>query len=757
MAPRRPVPNREDSNTSLQSRPAAQQTEARPLNLAGTIAGALASGALVIMLTASHASLIFSPRQPDLYAIGFQMAVMSSIVLSAVIALFSSIRGAIAFTQDTTSLSISVLCVAVLAALPAGIGQAEQLSTLLAGILSATFAAGLFFYLMGRFKLGRLIRFTPIPVIGGFLAATGCLIVKGGFGLVWTGPGVLDSLAQFGGAEQLFKPLAAICLAAVLFVAARRSASPYVVPVLVLACVAVFHLVRLLYGFTVGDLAASGWLAGEIPAQAVQPAFMRIDPQAVEWTLLMRQFPLILTVLAVGTIALLMSSSAMELSLDNEIDLDRELRAAGAGSILSCLGGGLPGYVSLSCTMLNRQLGGRARAGGLIVAAMGIGVLAMGAGALQIIPLPVLAGLLIWVGSCLVYDWLYRSWSRVSLAEYLVLLVIVLVVVFVGMLEGVFTGLIAGVALFVIDYSRIEVIKTQLTARHFNSRRVMPDAWRDMMRRHGGEIVILKLQGFIFFGTAHQLVERIRTRLESQDQARVRYLVMDFRHTNGIDSSAVLSFIKLERMAKEFRCKVVLTSLDDDTFATLKRGGFARDETSNARFFDTLDTGLQWCEDKLIAKVAPDLGEISRVPIQERLFDGDGSSAMAERMLSHMGRYNIEAGTVLIEQGSASRDMYFVESGQFSVMIDRGDGADLRISTLLPGAVIGEVAFYMGRERSASVVCDEAGCVWRLSRDGLERMKQADPEAANYLNERMSYMLAERLIGTTRLVQHLAD
>ena len=40
---------------------------------------------------------------------------------------------------------------------------------------------GIFFFILGTLKLGKLVRFIPYPVVGGFLAGTGCLIVKFAF------------------------------------------------------------------------------------------------------------------------------------------------------------------------------------------------------------------------------------------------------------------------------------------------------------------------------------------------------------------------------------------------------------------------------------------------------------------------------------------------------------------------------------------------------------------------------------------------
>ena len=38
-----------------------------------------------------------------------------------------------------------------------------------------------FFFILGSLKLGKLVRFIPYPVVGGFLAGTGWLIIKFAF------------------------------------------------------------------------------------------------------------------------------------------------------------------------------------------------------------------------------------------------------------------------------------------------------------------------------------------------------------------------------------------------------------------------------------------------------------------------------------------------------------------------------------------------------------------------------------------------
>lgn len=211
-------------------------------SLTSIAAGALISGSLVIILTATHAALVFSPQQPDMFAIGFQLALMSTIVLSVFAALFSSIKSATAFTQDVTAVSIAVLAVTVLSAFPAGISDPEQLSTLLTTIALVTLSTGAFFYVLGRLHLGKLIRFTPIPVIGGFLAATGWLIMKGALSITLAQTITLDNALIILAEDSLPRLAAASAVALAAIIAVWRFANPVIVPFVVLVSVAMFHL-----------------------------------------------------------------------------------------------------------------------------------------------------------------------------------------------------------------------------------------------------------------------------------------------------------------------------------------------------------------------------------------------------------------------------------------------------------------------------------------------------------------------------------
>ena len=72
-----------------------------------------------------------------------------------------------------------------------------------------------------------------------------------------------------------------------------------------------------------------------------------------------------------------------------------------------------------------------------------------------------------------------------------------------------------------------------------------------------------------------------------------------------------------------------------------------------------------------------------------------------------------------------------------------------------PGAVIGEVALYTRRPRSASVVAESACTLHRLSRSALEAMVRDDSDTAARLQSWFAERMADRLSDNLRIVRVL--
>jgi CRP-like cAMP-binding protein len=85
------------------------------------------------------------------------------------------------------------------------------------------------------------------------------------------------------------------------------------------------------------------------------------------------------------------------------------------------------------------------------------------------------------------------------------------------------------------------------------------------------------------------------------------------------------------------------------------------------------------------------------------------------------------------------------------------DGRELRLRTMGPGAVIGEMGLYLGQPRSASVVTDQPTHLYCLSAVALETMHRETPAMAAGFHRFVASLLAERLAHANATLQTLVD
>src|SRR5581483_8563953 len=203
-----------------------------------------------------------------------------------------------------------------------------------------------------------------------------------------------------------------------------------------------------------------------------------------------------------SVIAILMNATGIELDARRDIDLDRELRTAGIANLAAGIGGGSPGFHSVTLSVLASRLAARGPLAGVAVALVCFAALLFAEVLLDLLPTPLLGGLLIFIGGRLVFDWLIRSWSKLSRWEYAVVVLIFAVIGAIDFGWGILVGLVAAALLFAVEYGRVEIVRHFMTGRDYQSGHDSSEERRELLRAAGEAILILRLQGFIFFGTA---------------------------------------------------------------------------------------------------------------------------------------------------------------------------------------------------------------------------------------------------------------
>ena len=111
----------------------------------------------------------------------------------------------------------------------------------------------------------------------------------------------------------------------------------------------------------------------------------------------------------------------------------------------------------------------------------------------------------------------------------------------------------------------------------------------------------------------------------------------------------------------------------------------------------------------------------------------------------------------MIHQGEAPDDVFVLESGRLQVEMVTPEGTRMRLRTVLPGVVVGEIALYTGVPRTADVVAETPSVVLRLTRASIERMERSEPELAAALHRWLATTVSERLTDTLRAFDALLD
>lgn len=590
--------------------------------------------------------------------------------------------------------------------------------------------------------------------MAGFLAGAGLLIVRGGLSITVGQRLDASGLALLAGTSVQVRLVAALALVAAILLLTRRWPVSVVLPGVAAAGWAACLIVAAAAGIDPAAARAEGWLVNFVRGAAWPPVPLA-DIALVDWGALLAALPALPVVVALSVMTLAMNVSAIEMAARSDIDLDRELRSVGVQNLLGGAGGGLPAYHSVPLTLLVRRFRAPGAAAGLIVAAACIAALASGNVFLAHIPTPILGAMVIWVGLSLVIDWLVRSFGRLPVWEYLVVVLIVAVIVVAGLHVGLVVGLVSAAVLFAVEYGRVEIVRHVMTGRDLQSGVDASEQRRRILGAAGDAILVVRLQGYLFFGTADRMRRRIQERLGSAPMP-VRYLILDFGRVTGLDSSAAISFVRLAQASGPATFTLICCGMGAEVHAALRRAGFAPGPDAAIHFAGDLDRGLEWCETALLSAIAPDVVGGRAVPVLDTLAAVTGDRALAERLLPYLERCELAADADLIAQGAAASDIFFVESGRAAVLLAAG-GEDVRLATLGPGAIVGEMAFYLGQARSASVRAEAPVVAWRLSSASLARLESDLPEALIGFHRGMAAILAERLSGANRLVRLLSD
>ena len=130
----------------------------------------------------------------------------------------------------------------------------------------------------------------------------------------------------------------------------------------------------------------------------------------------------------------------------------------------------------------------------------------------------------------------------------------------------------------------------------------------------------------------------------------------------------------------------------------------------------------------------------------------EATAADWAKVFAHAEPLRVAAGLAVLQAGEEARGLYLITEGTLGVRLPRGDSA---FKTIEAPAVVGELAFFDGLPRSATLVAETDVEAVRIDPSGFDRLAAEEPELARALLLDLARILALRLRMASDLIAEL--
>jgi len=718
-------------------------------DITSNILAGLTSGIVTLVYSISFAALIFSGSLSQFFPQGAGIALIGATITAIIVALRSSLPFTLAGPEGNSAIILALMAGTIASSLNTPETESYLYPTVWAAIILSSLITGVSLYILGKFHLGQWARFIPYPVIGGFLAGTGWLITRNSFNVMAGVPLEFTELHRLIQGDTLCHWLTGIVFALILFFTLNRHKQFWVLPSLLLSGIAGFNSIWWIVNNYWFKVDAEGWFFKPFSGSDLWKAWDYSTLTRIDWYVLLHQCSTLIAMAVIVMITILLNSTGLEIAISRTIDLNRELRANGIANLVNGFCGGMVGYLSINRCLINQHAGANSPLAGIVAGSLCGSMLLFGSAFLSYIPKAILGGLLLYIGLNLLLHWIYKSWFQFPRRDCFLIMMILVAIAGWGFLQGVIAGIIVACILFILSYGHTSSVKYTSSARTFRSKVERSSHQKLLLQEEGDSIFILVLHGFIFFGTANDLLEKVHQRIANPKLPTPHFIVFDFRLVIGLDSTAVLSFMKLAQLANKSGFGLVFTKLETNFEWQVKQEKLF-DEVSR---FPDLDQGIEWCENKLME--TNQVAHSAMIPLQDQLQSFLLDDQLVPALMKYFQLLIIPEGDFLFRQGDPSDGLYFLESGQVTVVLELSNGQSIRRRTYIMGTVMGEMGLYTKAPRSASVVAEQLSHLHHFSSKSFEKMTIENPQLAVSFHSSIVNLLAERLKSSEEEIKNL--
>ncbi|HVE43822.1 MAG TPA: bifunctional SulP family inorganic anion transporter/carbonic anhydrase [Gammaproteobacteria bacterium] len=401
----------------------------------------------------------------------------------------------------------------------------------LEALICITLMTGVLQLMSGFLGIGKLARYVPLPVISGFTAGIGVIILVGqlprAFGLVL--PPDISITTVFSYISANSSEISYTCLSLVVLTIVIIRGLPLLFPRVpsILPAVITVGLIAYFFGFT--DVP----VIGEVPHTLPMP-HLPAWPAISFHEFMFNSFAIYL----LASLETLLSTTAIDkITNDKKHDSNQELIGQGLGNIVVSFFSGMPVTAVIARSMTNVRAGAKTRRSSIIHSIVLLLAVLMASSVIAHIPIVALSGVLFSVAYSMINFREFRELWQTARPEAVIYAVTFFVIIFFDLIAGFQVGIIVA--------SAILLLKATRTNLHITS------SSRD-------NVIRLSLSGTLTFLSSGNLAE-LEKKLHNVKPGQM--VLLDLSQVTNIDSSGASSIIDLFTLCKNKQISFYLKGL----------------------------------------------------------------------------------------------------------------------------------------------------------------------------------------------------
>lgn len=396
---------------------------------------------------------------------------------------------------------------------------------------ASIFLAGIILIVFGLFKIGELIRFTPYPLIMGFLTGISLLIFKE----------VIMEAVHLPAYESL------LIIATTLLVFALKAVDRRI-PALIISLIVMSFIV---------------WAAG-LDVETIGQVSLALKMPVVPISLaeLQNVLPSAFLLAVIISMDSLLTTVIVDRIKGTKSPANRELIGQGIGNIFSPMFGGIASSGSDIPTLANIKAGSVSRLSSALSRIFLLLLVVFFSPWLSYIAKPALSGLLVYIGIEII-DYKYISgWKKIPVEDLLVFITVAILTVTVSLITAVGIGFVLASFLFLKKIAE-KPVERVLLSDHF------PESKKQEMRQYENDIAVYQINAPLFFGSSRILSS------SAKDVKGVKVVVIKMYPVTSMDESGAVALREAIQEIMKKNIKVVLTGVRKDIMGMIEDYGIA--------------------------------------------------------------------------------------------------------------------------------------------------------------------------------------